>query len=964
MTLTQITKIRGPGIHTTSNIVSHNINSSGIITAVAFKGPFTGSSDIQSGILTATKIDLNGDIDVDGHTNLDNVSVAGVATFTGDATFSGNVSIGGTLTYEDVTNIDSVGIITARAGIKDSTLTATHLVYAGANGRLTGSSNITYDGTTFIVAEPSRFADDVFINVRGKSFKTSDWNITNTTSGNALTISGGGSVSEKIRINSSGKVGIGSDDPDAWLHIQTSSTTGDEDLIKLSRNHYEVGKIRRSAGNMKVSGEGNLYLESDYNGNLGATDSNIIFTTDADEKVRITSAGKVGVGTDTPTGILEIDAASTTEMITLDVAGSNFAKIGHNSSSGVAVLDVRSEGHTRFLTGGNSERLRINSSGHISINGSNVTDVNYLTINGSGASNNVGIVLNKTNSPARAHGIQVANTTGDLVFYDYTASGERLRIDASGHILPGAAGTQDLGSTSKEFRNLYLGNSGAIKLGSSQVGDLYNDGTDTYFRNSVSNGQTLIRSGGNIWISDYAGNHRAAFRDNSAVDLYFDIENNATAKLSTTVKGISVHGEVAASQDYPVIKPSLNLNFAATKSLDPRIKYYRHGPASYVDQTGRVVLVGENIPRFDHDPVTRECKGLLVEEAKTNYAVHSTTLLNSDYNYLNSTKVGYSATAPDGTNNATLMYPSSSGSGRGIEDTYTLPSTGKWTTSVYVKSAGLSWVMLYGVNGGTRGWFNVSTGAKGGNTGGSLDYDIIDAGNGWYRIWVTYNLSGTGGTEYFYIYFSDADNGTTVTANGTNGIYMWGLQVEKSDFPTSYIPTYGIIQTRGADNPFMDAIDDSFYSQDEGTAIIEYNYNEDSDGAHTLFAFTGKENDPDSSNPRQWLRINKTAGTARSIRYSLTTDAGSTNDDSSAVATPGQWDKFAFAYTAGDQDLYLNGSSINDLSRTPPTNCYRLAFGNVGWALGTETITLEGHIKRFIYYPKKLPNSQLGTITS
>ena len=44
------------------------------------------------------------------------------ATFTGNivgtaATFSGNVSIAGTLTYEDVTNIDSVGLITARSGI-------------------------------------------------------------------------------------------------------------------------------------------------------------------------------------------------------------------------------------------------------------------------------------------------------------------------------------------------------------------------------------------------------------------------------------------------------------------------------------------------------------------------------------------------------------------------------------------------------------------------------------------------------------------------------------------------------------------------------------------------------------------------------------------------------------------------------------------------------------------------------
>jgi len=40
-------------------------------------------------------------------------NITGVA-----ATFTGNVSVGGTLTYEDVTNIDSVGLITARTGIK------------------------------------------------------------------------------------------------------------------------------------------------------------------------------------------------------------------------------------------------------------------------------------------------------------------------------------------------------------------------------------------------------------------------------------------------------------------------------------------------------------------------------------------------------------------------------------------------------------------------------------------------------------------------------------------------------------------------------------------------------------------------------------------------------------------------------------------------------------------------------
>ena len=66
------TRVVGPGIHTQANVHSHNIQSTGIITATKFDGPFDS------------------------------------------LTVSGNLSIGGTLTYEDVTNIDSVGLITAR----------------------------------------------------------------------------------------------------------------------------------------------------------------------------------------------------------------------------------------------------------------------------------------------------------------------------------------------------------------------------------------------------------------------------------------------------------------------------------------------------------------------------------------------------------------------------------------------------------------------------------------------------------------------------------------------------------------------------------------------------------------------------------------------------------------------------------------------------------------------------------
>ena len=104
------TRVVGPGIHTQANVHSHNIQSTGIITATKFDGPFDS------------------------------------------LTVSGNLSIGGTLTYEDVTNVDSVGVITARSGIQGigiqsgglnvavGVLTALNFIGAGNTFKVTGST--------------------------------------------------------------------------------------------------------------------------------------------------------------------------------------------------------------------------------------------------------------------------------------------------------------------------------------------------------------------------------------------------------------------------------------------------------------------------------------------------------------------------------------------------------------------------------------------------------------------------------------------------------------------------------------------------------------------------------------------------------------------------------------------------------------------------------------------------------
>ena len=84
------------------------INVTGVATATTFIGNLTGA---VTGNADSATLATN----AQGLTGTPNIVVGSVTGTT--ASFSGNVSVGGTLTYEDVTNIDSVGIVTARAGI-------------------------------------------------------------------------------------------------------------------------------------------------------------------------------------------------------------------------------------------------------------------------------------------------------------------------------------------------------------------------------------------------------------------------------------------------------------------------------------------------------------------------------------------------------------------------------------------------------------------------------------------------------------------------------------------------------------------------------------------------------------------------------------------------------------------------------------------------------------------------------
>ena len=175
---------------TTGDITSRNINSSGIITATSFVGSganLTGidatsvkdsagnvkiqaqaSGAVYTGIDTFGTITNFTDVDVDGHTNLDNLSVAGVATI------AGNLNVGGVLTYEDVKNVDSVGLGTFRDGLIVNTGTATTALLVQGDARVTGI--LTVGTGSLKITDRDIHAVGV---VTGSNFKTGTTNVHN-----------------------------------------------------------------------------------------------------------------------------------------------------------------------------------------------------------------------------------------------------------------------------------------------------------------------------------------------------------------------------------------------------------------------------------------------------------------------------------------------------------------------------------------------------------------------------------------------------------------------------------------------------------------------------------------------------------------------------------------------------------------------------------------------------------------
>ena len=363
---------------------------------------------------------------------------------------SGNVSVGGTLTYQDVTNVDALGIGTFRAGIDIS------------GGDLTIPDKIIHTGDTNTAIR----------------FPAAD----------TITAETGGT--ERLRIDSSGRLLLG------------TTTEGHADA-----DDFTIGTSTNSAGitiRTNTSGTGRLWFsdgtsgDSEYQGYIQYDHNNQILAlgSGGSTRLRITSGGDILLNKGNNQNTLMSNTSDGSDNQSIFVGGGGgpsdtrgayiWAKGNeYTTTGGFLQLNAGNVGTApiTFSTGGN-ERLRITSAGRVGIN--ETSPDGELHIKGT----NPYIYIEGTNGSGRQHKIWSAGgnsqalqlTSGELyynadtqVFRASNESTEYARINSSGQLIMTNAATQtffDFSTTNNTTRGLFSvagkdgsGNAVTVKIG-------------------------------------------------------------------------------------------------------------------------------------------------------------------------------------------------------------------------------------------------------------------------------------------------------------------------------------------------------------------------------------------------------------------------------------------------------------------------------------------------------------------
>lgn len=359
------------------------------------------------------------------------------------------------------------------------------------------------------------------------------------------------------------------------------------------------------------------------------------------------------------------------------------------------------------------------------------------------------------------------------------------------------------------------------------------------------------------------------------------------------------------------------------------------------------------VPRFDHDPVTGESKGLLIEEQRTNLLTYSADFSNAAWVKINAAVTADTIVAPDGTLTADKWVANSGIASGGSAECYQYVATaaGTYTYSLYLKHAGFSLVTLAVRDHSSSANYArvtvsltnglISSAAEVGGTFTNPNATVTQVGNYWYKVSLTFT-SGSATAIRCRLWQQEG------TGDGYSGIYIWGAQLEAGSYPTSYIPTVASQVTRSADSASM-----------TGSNVV-------SDGASSWYI----EANSFGVNATGTRRLLNTTANVGSYFFALTSvgsssftvlmQAGGSSNTSTSVSGVSLNNTFKVggAFSQNDFATSINGAAIVTASGGS------LPQGNTVINFGGPTNQLNGWFKRIAYYPKRLSNVELQSLTS
>jgi hypothetical protein len=347
--------------------------------------------------------------------------------------------------------------------------------------------------------------------------------------------------------------------------------------------------------------------------------------------------------------------------------------------------------------------------------------------------------------------------------------------------------------------------------------------------------------------------------------------------------------------------------------------------------------------RFDHNPVTKESKGLLIEEARTNQMTYSIPYTGWTHNVPAFPEYGI---APDGTQTAVYFTQSQ---GTSIQQLIqrTAPSFvigNDYTYSVYAKSVTGQYIAFH-KSGEGQVKFDLLNGTTSGNSFANSTAGIEDVGNGWYRCYVSFEAQSTLSICYVAI---AQDIGVHTGAGEAYGVLLWGAQVEEGNFATSYIATSGSQVTRVREDANFD-FSESGLSNGEGTMYAEFTV----------------EHDLENSYPRilqgeGWIWAVAASSGEVYLQDNATGQSGGTGaggiPSTGTYKAIAAYENYVGFYVAVGGTLFEAESSGKAISPISGQSVY-IGQGN------STSRYLSGYFKKLSFYPEKLPNDTLVAMT-